>query len=128
MWCITITKDGRTLRTGNERVGGKKGSVMTCYLLFLSTGREKKREVKQAIKTDKQDTLSTIQKVLDQVAQDEYPTLTEEKEAYFMNQVSQGESLVAKGKPRTVFHWIGNMLTFSVCFVFLAHMLCFTLH
>jgi hypothetical protein len=91
----------------------------------MSTGREKKREVKQAIKTDKQDTLSTIQKVLAQVAQDEYPTLTEEKETYFMNQVSQGESLVAKGKPRTRFHWIGNKLTLSVCF---AYAISFTLH
>ncbi|KAI8340792.1 hypothetical protein BC941DRAFT_371277 [Chlamydoabsidia padenii] len=63
---------------------------------------EKRREIKQAVKRSKRDTLSTIQKVLDQVAQDEYPTLTEEKEAYFMNQVSQGESLVAKGE--TYYH------------------------
>ncbi|ORZ16966.1 hypothetical protein BCR42DRAFT_413625 [Absidia repens] len=70
--------------------------------------KEKKREVKQAAKTIKHDTLSTIQAVLDQVAQDNYPTLTEEKEAYFMNQVSQGESLVAKGE----IHYHDSVLPF----------------
>jgi hypothetical protein len=64
---------------------------------FFIIGKEKKREIQQAAKVVKNDTSATIQAVLAQVTQDDYPTLTEEKEAYFMKQVSQGESLVAKG-------------------------------
>ncbi|KAI8092796.1 uncharacterized protein BX664DRAFT_328170 [Halteromyces radiatus] len=60
--------------------------------------RERKREIKKANKNQKEEAFATIQKVLDQVAQDEFPTLAEEKEVYFMNQISLGESLAAKGE------------------------------
>ncbi|KAI9278507.1 mitochondrial outer membrane translocase complex, subunit Tom20 domain-containing protein [Phascolomyces articulosus] len=60
--------------------------------------KEAAKVAKQQTETSKVDTVKLIESVIIAAAQEEYPSSPEEREKYFMAQVSAGETLCAQGE------------------------------
>ncbi|KAI8066806.1 hypothetical protein BC940DRAFT_367850 [Gongronella butleri] len=107
-----VQKENKDEKPGNrkkKRAAKRERKISTA----ASTRRERKtsttkreRKISSSASTltppaapsHKRDPQALVQFVLDQVAKETFPTSTEEKESFFMTQVSQGEGLVAKGE------------------------------
>ncbi|KAG1459345.1 hypothetical protein G6F56_006182 [Rhizopus delemar] len=94
------------------------GSIVTAglgYILYFDYKRRNdptfrkqlKKERKQAAKASKkaeekpkESRLQFFEKVIVECAKETYPTSPEEKEKYFMEQVTAGETLAAQGKKK----------------------------